>query len=516
MKWKETRMNKNTLVLMILSIVLSACGGAPSTATAPAAPTAEGVASPTVEAQATSLEATVPAEATAAVPEAGVFTVLGVLNRDTTQTAQNPSLVINPANPDQPNLWAVWAENTAGGVRQVFSSELEEGSFQPRGASLNIHVNVIGDFPSITLAGENKAVPWATWIEASPGFNNVAQVFASRFIGETGLWQQAGQDRGGGEASLNLHTDQPASRPFIFSGSTEPGTPPVPWVTWEEKAVNNSFIQIFVSKGVKDDSGDPAILGGFRWETVGQVREDGLQTLNIDRFRDSLHPTGVFAETANSVPWVTWHEAGRDRPMRIFTARGVADANAPGGFKWINVPACDPNDETTCALNINPLQDAKDASTAAGSLVAGESTVPWIAWPEVGSNGKWQIFVSRLDTATRNSFLQVGASLNVDPNHDARTPSIVFVGNVPYVVWLEDDGTGKFEVQVRHLASDPQTGTWALDTPEGGFNVNSDLSDFGVSVAASNDALFMTWTEGDPASSVSQLVVGALRAAGQQ
>jgi hypothetical protein len=208
---------------------------------------------------------------------------------------------------------------------------------------------------------------------------------------------------------------------------------------------------------------------------------------------------------------VTWHEEGRDRPMRIFTARGVADANAPGGFKWINIPACDPNDETVCVLNINPLKDAKDASMAAGSLTAGESTVPWIAWPEIGQNGKWQVFVSRLDTATRNSFLQVGASLNVDPNHDARTPIITFVGNVPYVAWLEDDGAGKFEVQVRHLASDPQTGTWALDTPPGGFNANPDLSNFGLAATASNDTLFMTWTEGDPASSASQLVIGALR-----
>jgi hypothetical protein len=198
--------------------------------------------------------------------------------------------------------------------------------------------------------------------------------------------------------------------------------------------------------------------------------------------------------------------------MRIFTARGVADAAAPGGFKWINVPACDPNDETACVLNINPLKDAKDASMAAGSLTAGESTVPWIAWPEIGQNGKWQIFVSRLDTTTRNSFLQVGASLNVDPNHDARTPIIVFAGNVPYVIWLEDDGSGKFEVQARHLASDPQTGTWALDTPAGGFNVSSELSDSGLAVTASNDTLFLAWTEGDPASTASQMVVGALRA----
>jgi hypothetical protein len=103
--------------------------------------------------------------------------------------------------------------------------------------------------------------------------------------------------------------------------------------------------------------------------------------------------------------------------------------------------------------------------------------------------------------------------LNVDPNQDARTPIIAFVGNVPYVAWLEDDGTGKFKVQVRHLASDPQTGTWELDTPADGFNVDPAVSDSGLAAVASADTLFMAWTEGDPASSASQIVIGALRVA---
>jgi hypothetical protein len=512
-------MKKIASLLILFMMILSACGTPAATANPP--PLVENTSPPTVAAQPASPEATVPAQATAepsapAAPEAGTFTVLGVLNRDTTQAALNPSLVLNPAaTDDQSGLWAVWAENLSGAPRQIFSSEFEGGSFQARGASLNIHTNVPGDFPTITLAGENSAVPWVAWSEPSPGFSDVSQIFASRFNAQTGLWQQAGQDRGGGEATLNLQTNRNADHPFIFSGSGDPTSPPVPWVAWEEPSINSNATQIFVSKGVKDDSGDAAVIGGFRWESVGLLKASE-PTLNVDPFRSSFHPTGVFAETANAVPWVTWHETGGDRPSRIFTARGVADASAPGGFKWINVPACQPNDETTCSLNINPLQDAKDASMAAGSLIAGESTVPWIAWPEIGPNGKWQIFVSRLDTSTRNSFLQVGASLNVDPNHDARTPTITFVGNVPYVVWLEDDGTSKFEVQVRHLASDPQTGTWALDTPEGGFNVSADVSDFGVTAVASKDTLFMTWTEGDPESSASQLVVGALRVGSDQ
>lgn len=477
------------LILILVSVIVISCGGSAADETPAIPPT----------------EAPATAEPVATGP---TFKIIGTVNRDPAQAAQSPFLTLTASN----TLLATWSENSSGGVRQIFVSELVGDAFQARGASVNIHINVLADSPTITVAGENRAVPWTAWSEPSPGFGNVSQIFASRFSADTGLWQQAGQDRGGGEASINIATNRNATHPFIFSGSTEPGTPPVPWIAWEEVSnANPSSVQIFVSKGVKDDSGDPSVIGGFRWETVGQVREDGEQTLNVDRFRISLHPTGVFAETANSVPWVTWHETGRDEPSRIFTARGVADANSPGGFKWINVPTCDPNDDATCALNINPLQDAKDASMVAGSTIAGESTVPWIAWPELGQNGKWQVFVSRLDTTTRNSFLQVGGSLNVDPNHDARTPIIVFVGNVPYVAWLEDDGSGKFVVQLRHLASDPQTGTWALDTPANGFNLDPTLSNFNLAAVASADTLFLAWGEGDPASTASQMVIGAFK-----
>ncbi len=441
--------------------------------------------------------------ALAAQPSAPAFTLdgNGSVNRDKTQAAQNASLAIGPSG----SLWAMWAENVAGGLRQVLVSELAEGAFQPRGGALNLHLNVVADQSSLTFAGENRAVPWATWAEPSPGFGNVPQIFASRFNAGSGLWQPAGQDRGGSEPSLNLHTNREASHPFIAGGSGDPTRPPVPWVVWEELSGSSNFVQIFVAHGVQDDSA----LSGFRWEFVGQVRDNEEPTLNVDVARDALHPTMVFAETGNAVPWVAWHELSLDRPSRVFAARGVADPNTPGGFKWVYTPACAP-DETVCSLNVNPLQDAKDATMTAGSLNPGEASVPWIAWVEIGPTGKWQIFVSTLDTTTRNSFSKVGGSLNVDQNHDARTPFITFVKNVPYVAWLEDDGTGKFNVQVHHLASDVQTGTWVLDTPPSGFNFDPARSDFGLFATSSADALFMAWTEGDPATEAAQIMVGHL------
>lgn len=422
--------------------------------------------------------------------EPGFIVLAGPANRDAAQGAFNPAMAVGA---DGSAVWLAWSENTAGGARQIFVSQYDGVALQARGATLNLRANVVADQPSITLAGENGAVAWVAWSEPSPGFGNVRQIFASRFNADTGLWVAAGQDRGGNEPSLNLHTNREATAPVIAGGSTAPGEPLAPWVAWEELSGASNFVQIFVSRGVRDETA----LGGFRWDFVGENRFNDEPTLNIDPLRDAQHPTLVFAETGDAVPWVTWHEIGAGRPARVFTARGVADAAAPGGFKWINVPACTP-DETSCALNVNPLADAVEASMAAGSLVAGDATLPWVAWPEVGPTGKFQILVSRLDPATRNDFLPVGGSLNVDQNQNARHPFITFVGTVPYVAWLEDDGTGRFVIQMRHLASDPQTGTWALDTPAGGFAEEPGQPQTGLFALGTPDLVFLAWANGDP------------------
>jgi hypothetical protein len=445
------------------------------------------------EPQATGGEAQ-PTATQSAAGEPGFIALAGPANRDPAQGAQNPVMALGAGRED---VWMAWAEASGGGARQIFVSQYDGIGLQPRGGSLNWHAEVSADQPSITLAGQDRAVPWVAWSEASPSFGNVRQIFASRFLADTAVWDPAGGDRGGGEPSLNIDTSREATSPAIAAGATSPGESLTPWVAWEELSGVSGFVQIFAARGVADDTA----LGGFRWDAVGENRFNDEPTLNVDPRRDALHPSLVFAETANAVPWITWHEIGADRPGRLFTARGVLDTNAPGGFKWINVPPCT-SDETSCTLNLNPLEDAAEATMAAGSLVAGDASLPWIAWPEIGPTGKYQILVSRLDPGTRNSFLAVGGSLNVDPNQNARHPYIEFVDNVPYVGWLEDDGTGRFVVQLRHLASDPQTGTWELDTPEGGFGEQNNQPQTGLFLLGAPNLLYMAWANGDPAATL--------------
>lgn len=448
------------------------------------------------------------APAGTSAPAAAGFNLVGkAVNRDPKQAALEPGLAAGATTVGDPaDLWVAWAESTAGGKRQIFVSELVEDVFAPRGGALNIHPNQDAHGPTITFAGQDRTVPWATWYENSTTFPGQTQVFAARFDTTKNAWQPAGQDRGSGEPSLNHDTKKPATQPYIFSGSGDPTKPPVPWVTWLEDSSVSNFAQIFVAKGVKDANA----IGGFHWELVGANNASNEPSLNIDIRRDSAHPSGVFAETDSAVPWVTWSEFAAGRAGRIFTARGVADPKTPGGFKWVNVPDCKP-DEKVCTLNLNPAQEAKDSAMAAGSVTAGEAPVPWITWAEVGPTGKYQIVVSRLDTTTRNSFLKVGGSLNVDPNHDAQLPRISFVGTVPYVAWLEDDGSGHFTTQLRHLASDPQTGNWVLDSPAGGLRRAPGVNQTNLFSAAGNGDLFLAWIEGNPDKEAAQLLAGLLK-----
>jgi hypothetical protein len=88
---------------------------------------------------------------------------------------------------------------------------------------------------------------------------------------------------------------------------------------------------------------------------------------------------------------------------------------------------------------------------------------------------------------------------------------ITFLGNVPYVAWLEDTGSGRFVVHVRHLVAEGSNVTWVLDSPPGGIIADPALSATDLSITASSGAVFLAWTEGDPNAEPSQVVTAELR-----
>jgi len=383
------------------------------------------------------------------------------------------------------------------------------GKWVMQGASLNINPNVEAEAPSIDFAGAGRTVPWDSWYEPSPALGGKKQIFASRFVAATNLWQPEGQNRGAGVPSLNIHTDKEAENPSVAGGAAVAGADPVPWVAWQEEDGNvggsGNHPQIFVSKGVKQASpGQPctgfkpssaASVSLFCWQQVGLDRlaenggssATGDPTLDVDPSRNGIEPDIAFTGANDTVAWTVWYETGPSAlglraNEQVFAGRIVANTAADGGFGWravgngttgkVNIldttgahgfgPCAESTAaEDSCSLNKAATKDAEDPRVAAGTLKAGSPTVPWVVWAEdVG--GRHAIFVSRLVGGDHFELFNGGNPISAS-NQDATRPDITFFGNVPYISWIATAG-GVTRGFVGHF--DP-SGIFVSDTPGG-------------------------------------------------
>ncbi len=393
------------------------------------------------------------------------------------------------------------------------------------GGSLNFDQGQDGEAPAIDFAGAGRTVPWASWYEntTGAGFAN-NNVFASRFdnVGDAnqGRWIFSGQNRGTGGGSvpipsLNIHTDEKAEDPSVAGGSAVDATKPSPWVAWQEtstKMVGSiNPDQIFVERsegpglancdgvtpaGVVIGGHVPAV-GGFCWQQTGIARF-GTPTLdpslNVDPARNGIEPEIAFAGSQNrvqdGVPWVVWYEtgagtAGLHSNGMVFAAQGVSDGEvAHGGFHWVAVGSqlnatLDTNgtngfggcgesaaNEARCSLNSDPAASAEDPRIAAGTMIPGVATVPWVAWDEQLA-GVDQVFVSRLVGTGASAHFEVangGAPISTGANSSTR-PDISFSGNTPYVSWREDVGGGVVKGFTGHFVN-AASPTFVLDGDE--------------------------------------------------
>jgi hypothetical protein len=424
--------------------------------------------------------------------------------------------------------WAVFRQQEASAHDQIFSRSFAGGAWATRGSgtvggrssssplfsgSLNFDQGKDGEAPSIDFAGSGRAVPWATWYEATEGagFANENNIFASRFDNAQGKWIFAGQGRGtGGKGtvavpSLNIHTEEDAENPSVAGGSAVDPAKPGPWVTWQETttAPTPGADQIFAVRpvgpgtencdgvkpeGVPDGSGHVPAIGGFCWQQTGipRVGPGGADpSLNIDPTRNGVEPDIAFTGPNDSVPWVVWYEKGpselglKSNEM-VFAAKGVKDeVKENGGFHWVAVGkfesgtldtsggskfgSCSLNTffESGCTLNQNVGVNAEDPQVAAGTMDPAKATVPWVAWDEEFEGVK-QIFVSRLVEGARFETLNNGAPISSGPDNSTR-PDITFSGNTPYVSWRKEVGGGAAEGATGHFVN-PSSPTFVLDS----------------------------------------------------
>ncbi|HET6867876.1 MAG TPA: hypothetical protein VFH80_18325 [Solirubrobacteraceae bacterium] len=405
--------------------------------------------------------------------------------------------------------WAAFEQQT-GSSQQIFVRAFKQGQWVTQGKSLNISPNVEAEAPSIDFAGTGRTAPWTTWYEPNPALGGALQVFASRFSAAANAWVPEGQDRGSGVPSLNIHIGKDAENPAVAGGAAVAGADPVPWVAWQEQDGNvngsGNQDQIFVSKAVKQAAAS-APCNGFKpssaasvslfcWQQVGLDRLDpnggssstGDPTLNIDPSRNGVEPDIAFTGPNDTVGWVLWYEKdashlGLRNNEQVFAAKIVADPRADGGFNWRAVGngtaaltetldttganglgACSASvaAEDACSLNANPAHDAEDVRVAAGTVTPGTATVPWAAWSEDQGNGVHAIFVSRLVGGSHFELFNGGAPVS-STRRDATNPDITFVGNTPYVSWIEHRRGGVTGF-VGHFDA---TGVFVLDTPFG-------------------------------------------------
>jgi hypothetical protein len=285
---------------------------------------------------------------------------------------------------------------------------------------------------------------------------------------------------------------------------------------------------VFISNGVKQAApGSPctgfkpssaATLGVFCWQQVGADRlaanggssSSGDPTLDVDPSRNGIEPDIAFTGPGDMVAWVVWYEVGPSAlglrsNDQVFAAKLVADPAADGGFHWQAVGgetagltnpldtssappgfgpcAASTSAEDRCSLNANPAHDAEDPRVASGTLTAGAATVPWVVWAEDQGSGKHAIFIGRLVGGNHFELFNGGAPLS-PRNRDATNPDITFFGNVPYVSWVEARDN-RFVGFVGHFVG----GVFLLDTPGGIPQVSTSrrasLIDFRVPISSS-------------------------------
>src|ERR1700722_11349333 len=361
------------------------------------------------------------------------------------------------------------------------------------------------------------------------GADNIfASKFDNTGDANQGKWIFAGQGRGNGGASsvpvpsLNIHTNRDAVNPVVQGGAAVAGNDPVPWVTWQElDGGTPGPNQIFTSKGVKPTSGttcpnDPAASanpikppagsganGGFCFQQVGLDRLDpgagelpvttSDPSMNVDPSRDGVEPDMAFTGANDTVPWVVWYEqnssgVGLHSNEMVFAAKATSNPAADGQFQWtavglndaqvLNTDGTTPSGgkhfgncatsqtaEANCSVNKNPNADAEDPRVAAGTMVAGNPTVPWVVWDEgnAAAPASNSVFVARLvgaGAAARFVIANGGQPVGTGDRTD-----ITFSGNTPYVTWHNGGKviTGHFTTPDSFVKDAPPVGTNSPD-----------------------------------------------------
>jgi hypothetical protein len=187
--------------------------------------------------------------------------------------------------------------------------------------SLNVDRTRDGVEPEIAFAGRNDTVPWVVWYEqhgSGAGLLGNKMVFAAKAVAGGTVsgtvdgsfhWQVVGEGTAGqtdvlddtpatgGSCAANQAAEQACSlnkvptadaeNPRVAAGTLTPGSPTVPWVTWDEDIGGHQ--QVFVAR----------LVGGDHFE----LANDGAPIST--GANDSIEPDITFSQ---NTPYVSWRE----------------------------------------------------------------------------------------------------------------------------------------------------------------------------------------------------------------
>ncbi|MBI3811497.1 MAG: hypothetical protein HY283_04745 [Nitrospirae bacterium] len=298
---------------------------------------------------------------------------------------------------------------------------------QPVKASRSLFTDVDASRHALTpsLVFTN-ALPSLGWIELNA--HGIPQI-------HFGHWSRSGWMKDGGAQNMDA-----AHRTFDLTISSNGK---IPYLAWIELNAND-IPQLYIKH-----------LMGDLWITDGE-------SLNLDPAHRAANPA---LSAAGPTPYVAWCEYGVDRIYQLHVKYLTEDGWHAAGSE---------------SLNISPTRDAIEPA------IVFLGSVPHVTWAELSDHNFYQIYVKRWNGS---AWEKLGQSLNLDPENHALNPSIAVLGETLYVSWIEINGKGVSQLQVKRWES----GAWVAD----GTSLNRDPTRHALSpsLAQAGPTLYLAWTE---------------------
>ncbi|MBN1596640.1 hypothetical protein JW933_12000 [candidate division FCPU426 bacterium] len=369
-----------------------------------------------------------------AAPVYAAWTQLGgSLNFDGNHEASDPCLAIDGHTP-----YVAWSElDTSANRYNIFVKYWNGSSWvllDPARQPLNFSPSLNVFYPRLAVA---NGVPYVTWAE-------IYKVYVKACT--YGSWAQVGA------AALNMDANNSAYLPDIAIANN------APYVVWHEWS---TYKQIFAK-----------YFNGYEWLPVSGATD----CLNDDPNTNAVSARIAFVQTT---PHVTWQEEkGIAHTQSIYT-------KCYSGSQWAYASG------TAASLNVNANPDYHALNPA----IAGNGSTPYIAWRERKLDGRFGIRIKAFTGSQWQRLENEPDGLITYFDHTAYYPGVAVAGNVPCLVWQEQNTAGPERyIQMRYYNGADWQGMGNDPAP---LQLDANQGATAPCLAAADDRVYVAWQESD-------------------